>query len=91
MTFDIDNALREIDQHRHVGGPLLVETTKLAEQIAAGFRRDFDGTLDLDTCGRALVIAAASLVPLCDPEIPGTVLVNMIGIAGAILVEGGAR
>lgn len=86
MTFDVENALRIVAAARH-GDPIAVETARLAEQVADGFRRDFGDTLDLETCGRALVIASASLVPLCSEEIPGAVLVNLVAMAGESLVR----
>lgn len=85
--YDIERALQEIARSRSRRDGVTRETKALAERIAAGFRGDFDGVLDLDTCGRALVIAAGSLVPLCGPDIPATVIVNMIAFAGESLVR----
>ena len=88
MTFDVERALREVANARRRDDQLTAETARIAELMVAGFRGDFGGVLDMETCGQALLIAAASLVPLCGPEIPGTVLANMIGFAGESLVRG---
>lgn len=87
MTFDVENALQQVAASR-TADSLSAETARIAEHLVEGFRRDFGDTLDLEVCGMALVIAAASLVPMCTPEIPGTVLVNLVAMAGESLVRG---
>lgn len=87
MTFDVENGLREIARARASGNELLRETATLADQVAAGMRGDFAGVLDMETCGKAFVIAAASVVPLCGPDIPAAVIANLIGMAGENLVR----
>jgi len=87
MTFDIENGLREIARARAVADPLMWETALLADKLVAGVRGDFEGVLDMEMCGKAFVIAAASVMPLCTPDIPAAVIVNLIGMAGERLVR----
>lgn len=88
--FDLDNALREVVKYREnaYANPLHAETLRLADQITAGFRRDFGTTLDLDTCGKALMIASASVVPVCGSDPLAVTVANMIGLAGEGLIHG---
>lgn len=88
MTYDVELGIREIAKARARGGALTTETARLAEHVVAGFRRDFGDELDMETCGKALVIAASAVIPLCHDEIPGVVLANLIGLAGESLVRG---
>lgn len=87
--FDIENALAIVARARATADPIMVETARLADVIADGFRADFDMTLDMETVGTALVVASASVTRLAAHEVgmPATVVVNMIGLAGENLVR----
>lgn len=87
--FDIENALAIVARTRVTADPITVETARLAEVIADGFRADFDATLDMETVGQALVVAAASVTNMAAAEIgmPAAVIVNMIGFTGESLVR----
>lgn len=87
MTYDIEQAIRQAARARGNRDDLTRETSTIADRMADGFRGDFGDTLDMETCGKALVIAAGSLVPLCGPEIPGAVLANIVCLAGESLVR----
>lgn len=87
--FDIENALDVCARARATTDQIMVETARLAGMIADGFRGDFDATLDMETVGQALLVAAASVTRLAADEVgmPATVIVNMIGLAGENLVR----
>ena len=87
MAYDLENGIREMARARSRDDALSVETMRLADLLVDGMRREFGSTLDMETCGKALVIAASSVVPLCDPDIPPAVIANMIGFAGERLVR----
>lgn len=84
--FDIESALLGVSIRRHSGNALDTESAKLGDTIVAGLRREFP-ELDPETCGLAMVIAAGSVIPLLEHEIPPAVLVNIIGFAGQRLVS----
>ncbi|HYQ69651.1 hypothetical protein [Actinophytocola sp.] len=86
--FDIENGLTVCAEARAMDDPIMVETARLADKIADGFRADFDMTLDMETVGKALVVAAASVMDLAaGGQTPATVITNMIGLAGENLVR----
>lgn len=91
MSFDLERALAEIARNRANDDPLTRRTAALAAKMASGTRGDFAGVLDMETVGTAYVVAAASVVPLCSPDIPAAVIVNIIAMAGADLIEQARR
>lgn len=87
--YDIEQGLREMAAVRASRGDLALVLARVGDDIADGFRADFDTTLDMETVGKALVIAAASVTRLAADKrrVPATVVVNMIGLAGENLVR----
>jgi hypothetical protein len=85
--YDVERGIHDLF-HARLRDPLLTETARLADKIADGFRADFDTTLDMETVGKALVIAAASVTPVAvDKSMPAAVIANLIGFAGENLVR----
>lgn len=87
MSFDIELGIHTLNQGRRLVDPLTQYTIKMADEAAARMRAEFGDSLDMETCGKALIIAAGMVVPLCHEEIPGTVLANLIGFVGEDLVR----
>jgi hypothetical protein len=87
VAYDLENGIREMARARSRNDALSKETMRLADQVVARMREEFGSTLDMETCGKAWVIAASSVVPLCGPEIPAAVVANLIGFAGEQLVR----
>ena len=86
MSYDIENGLRVLAEARAEGGALLLHIAGLADKVAAHIREDFASSLDMETVGKALVIAASAVVPLCTPDIPSTVI-TVDGMSGENLVR----
>ena len=82
MAVDLTACLDQIAVARVNGDGITQETALLAEVVVRGFQREFSSTLDMKTCGKALVIAASAVVPLCHAEMPAIVVANLI--AGAL-------
>ena len=87
MTFDVEAGIHQINQSRHRNDQLTVAQVALADRVATKFREEFGSTLDMETCGKAMVIAASAAAPLCREEIPGTAIANIIALAGEQLVR----
>lgn len=86
--FDIERAVAEVAQSR----VRLDESTRViasyGDALADGFRRDFGDSLDMQTVGSALMVAAASLGVLTDRG--GTspsALVDVLAMAGESLIR----
>lgn len=88
MTYDVERGIHELFHARLRRDLLLAEAAQLGDTIADGFRADFDTTLDMETVGMALVIAAASVTPVAvEKNMPAQVIANLIGFAGENLVR----
>jgi hypothetical protein len=87
MSVDIELCIHTLNQGRRLVDPLTQYTMKMADEAATRMRAEFGDSLDMETCGKALVIAASMIVPLCREEIPGAVLANLIGFVGEDLVR----
>lgn len=86
--YDLERGLAEVARSRADAGELGQAAARMGDKLADGVRADFDTTLDIESVGAALVIAAASLLPLTDDrDIPSGVLVDVLAFAGEQLVR----
>lgn len=92
--YDVEAALQQVRARRESTNLVDRKAARVADRLARHMLRHFpNGTED---AGVALIVAAASVGVLAvDKEIPPAVLVNIVGFAGARLIEhartGGAR
>lgn len=87
-AYDVEAALQHVRDARANPDELTRHTMVLAGDITDGFRRDFGDTLDMETVGLALSIAASVLAPLAKHrEVPPVVLANTLAFAGEELVR----
>lgn len=87
MSFDIELGIHTVNQSRRRPDALTQHTIHMADDAAANMRAEFGDSLDMEMCGKAWLIIAAAVIPLCDPEIPGAVLANLIAFAGENLIR----
>ena len=87
--YDEEAGLREIARARLKRDGLTRAQVQLADNLAEGMLRHFSAE-EVETAGRALLIAAASAVRLVNsPDIPPAVIVNILGFAAARMVADG--
>lgn len=84
---DIEKCVHVLNRARRRPDPVTQHTALLADEVAAKMRAEFGDTLDMETCGKALVIAASAVVPLCAPDVPSALVANLIGFFGENLVR----
>jgi len=87
MPVDIEKCVHVLNQARRQPDEVTQHTALLADQVAVKMREEFGDTLDMETCGKALVIAASAVVPLCTPDVPAALVANLIGFLGEDLVR----
>lgn len=86
--YDVERAIHEIRHNRGRGDALIAESGRMADKVADGFRCDFDSTMDMETVGKALVVAAASLIALTDPPASSAaVVLDVLAFAGENIVR----
>lgn len=89
--YDIEHALAEIASQRRRRDELTRAQVGIADALALHLDRHFAAE-ELETAGRALVIAAASSASLAS-EVPaehlGPLICNLLGFAGARLIRDG--
>lgn len=88
--YDLDDALLQLAKARRLRDPVTRSAAELADDMAHHMAAHF-GPEEIETVGRALVLAAASIGGLAQraPEIQSAVLVNVVAFAGQRLVVDG--
>lgn len=86
--YDVDNARRELAKIRRRRDELTRQQASIGDRLATQMDRHFSAE-ELETAGRALVIAAGSVGVLAQEGIPASVVVNIIAFAGDRLITDG--
>jgi hypothetical protein len=87
--YDVERARAEMAKGRRMRDPLTREQANIGDRLAHHLNDHFSAE-ELETAGRAVMIAAASIGTLAAyKEIPGAVLVNILAFAGDRLITDG--
>jgi hypothetical protein len=86
--YDVDKARHELAAARKRRDGLTHSQSKIGDSLAAHVDRHFSAE-ELETAGRALLIAAGSLAGLADMDLPPQVMCNILGFAGDRLITDG--
>ena len=86
--YDIEQARRELRKARRNRDELTRQQAQLGENLAHHIDRHFTAE-EMETVGRALLIAAGGLGALVVEDMPPAVMVNVLGFAGDRLITDG--
>ena len=87
--YDVDKARAVLAKGRRSRDPLTREQAAIGDRLANHLNKHFSAE-ELETAGRAVMIAAASIGALAEyGEIPGAVLVNILAFGGDRLITDG--
>lgn len=86
--YDVDKALKEMARARVRRDPLSHAQAQIGDKLAT-YLTDHFSPEELETAGRAALIGAAGIGALAADQLPASVLVNVLGFAGARLIQDG--
>lgn len=86
--YDVDKAMREIARARRKRDTLTSGQAYFGDQFASSMNRHFAAE-EIETAGRALLIAAGYAAELCKHGTPPQMIANILGFAGDRLIRDG--
>lgn len=88
LIYNIDKALKEMARARVRRDPVTQGQVAIGDKLAGYMIHHFSPE-ELETAGRALIVGAASIATLTLADLPPAILCNVLGFAGARMVQDG--